>query len=79
MSEAPSGSFTGGLYFDGQAVFGSVLLLSLMLVLSFGRILGLDRFLDRSLRAWKEQRRERERWEILDARQRLEKQYNEED
>lgn len=79
MLEAPSSSFSGGLYFDGPAVFGSLVLFSLMIALSFGRILGVDRFVDKALRQWQAQKRERERWKIMDARQRLEEQYRDDD
>ena len=78
MLEAPSREFTGGLYFDGPAVFGSLVLLSLMIALSFGRVLGLDQYLTKVLKAWREEKRERERWEVIEARKRLERQYEEE-
>ncbi len=77
MLEVPSKHFTGGLYFDGFAVFGSLVLFSLMIALSFGRVLGVDQYVTRTLKTWREERRERERWEVIEARKRLEKQYEE--
>ena len=79
MLEAPSREFAGGLYFDGPAVFGSLVLLSLMIALAFGRVLGLDQYLTKRLKVWREERRERERWDIIEARKRLERSYDDEE
>jgi hypothetical protein len=78
MLEAPSRDFTGGLYFDGPAVFGSLVLFSLMIALAFGRVLGLDQYVTKTMKTWREERRDKERWEVIEARKRLERQYEEE-
>lgn len=78
MLEVPSRHFTGGLYFDGFAVFGSLVLFSLMIALSFGRVLGVDQYVTRTLKTWREEKRERERCEVIEAREKLEKMYEEE-
>ena len=38
-----------GYYLDGSAIFGSLVLLVLLLALTFERILGLDRFVNQAL------------------------------
>jgi hypothetical protein len=43
-------SFSGrGYYLDGTAIFGSVVLLLVLLAVAFERILGLDRFVNQGL------------------------------
>lgn len=78
MLEVPSKPFTGGLYFDGFAVFGSLVLFTLMIALSFGRVLGVDQYMARTLKTWREEKRDRERWEVIEARKKLEKMYEDE-
>ena len=78
MLEAPGRPYTpDGLYIDAPAVFGSLTLLALMLALSFGRVLGFDQWWSRAIKRYKERRRDAERWRVIEARQRLEKQYEE--
>ena len=76
MMEGPSRPYTpDGPHIDAPAAFGSLTLLALMLALSFGRVLGFDQWTSRAINKYKEQRRDRERWQVIEARQRLEKQF----
>ena len=76
MIEGPSRPYApDGPHLDAPAAFGSLTLLALMLALSFGRVLGLDQWMSRAVRKYKEQRREGERWRVIEARQRLEQQF----
>ncbi len=78
MLDAPGRPFTpDGLYFDAPAAFGSLTLLALMLALSFGRVLGFDEWWRKAVKGYKERRRDAERWQVIEARQRLEKQFEE--
>ena len=80
MLDAPGRPYSpSGLYFDGPAVFGSLTLLTLMLVLSFGRVLGFDQWWAKKLKQYKERRRDAERWRIIEARQRLQQQFDDEE
>lgn len=64
-------SLNGGeLYIDGQAIFGSSILLILLLAISFERILGLDKLLNKYIMEWKEKR-------TNEKRQQLSKNFNE--
>jgi len=78
MLEVPSSNFSGGIQIDGPAVFGSLVLFSIMISLSFGRIFGLDQYIAKTLKAWREERLERERWKVIEARKRLERQFDDE-
>lgn len=61
-----------GYYLDGSAIFGSLVLLVILLALTFERILGLDRFVNQAISKWKESRQYERRNEVIKARQALE-------
>jgi hypothetical protein len=79
LQETPARENLGALYFDGGAIFGSVVLLVILLALSFERILGLDRIVIRFLRDWKEQQADERRRSIYEARLDLEKRWTDGD
>lgn len=77
MQEVPNrGSAFEGIYFDGPAVLGSSVLLSVLLFLSLERVLGLDRWLMRVRQSWDESKQDKEKWAVYDARRRLEENFS---
>jgi len=77
MQEVPNrGSAFEGIYFDGPAVLGSSVLLSVLLFLSLERVLGLDQWLTRVRQSWDEKKQDKEKWEVYDARRRLEENFS---
>ena len=77
MQEVPNrGSAFEGIYFDGPAVLGSSVLLSVLLFLSLERVLGLDRWLMRVRQSWDERKQDKEKWAVYDARRRLEENFS---
>lgn len=77
MQEVPNrGSAFEGIYFDGPAVLGSSVLLSVLLFLSLERVLGLDRWLMRVRQNWEERKQDKEKWAVYDARRRLEETFS---
>lgn len=73
MQDVPNrGTAFEGIYVDGPAIFGSTVLLSVLLFLSLERTLGLDQWLTKAKQKWKEQEADKEKWAVYDARQRLE-------
>ncbi|KAL0024024.1 hypothetical protein WJX77_009414 [Trebouxia sp. C0004] len=77
MQEVPNrGSAFEGIYFDGPAVLGSSVLLSVLLFLSLERVLGLNRWLMRVRQSWDERKQDEEKWAVYDARRRLEEIFN---
>ncbi|KAK9817718.1 hypothetical protein WJX72_001187 [[Myrmecia] bisecta] len=81
MQEGPSLAhhFDGSMYFDGGAITGSIILLAILLALTFERILGLDRVIAQYLQKRKESLADKERWEIIAARQKLDEQFGRSD
>ncbi|KAK9833549.1 hypothetical protein WJX81_004729 [Elliptochloris bilobata] len=64
---------------DPLAIAGSCVLLLVLLGIAFERVLGLDQLVAQALRQWREGQRERERRAVMDARVRLEDEYNKPD
>ncbi|KAI8467895.1 MAG: hypothetical protein J3K34DRAFT_428952 [Monoraphidium minutum] len=64
-----------GYAIDGGTAFVNGALLLLLFALAFERIFGLDKVINDALRRWKESRVEARRYEVLDARERLEQQW----
>lgn len=76
MQEVPNrGTAFEGIYFDGPAVIGSSVLLSVLLFLSLERVLGLDQWLARARQRWQETKQDKAKWEVYDARRRLEESF----
>lgn len=76
MQEVPNrGTAFEGIYFDGPAVIGSSVLLSVLLFLSLERVLGLDQWLARARQRWHETKEDKAKWEVYDARRRLEESF----
>ena len=73
MQDVPNrGTAFEGVYLDAPAIFGSTVLLSVLLYLSLERVLGLDQWLTKAKQRWKEKEADKEKWAVYDARQRLE-------
>eukprot|EP00879_Flechtneria_rotunda_P009842 GHRR01010294.1.p1 GENE.GHRR01010294.1~~GHRR01010294.1.p1 ORF type:complete len:166 (+),score=30.90 GHRR01010294.1:181-678(+) len=73
MQRVSPGSLSSrGFYTDGSSIFGSAVLLIVLLFLTLSQILGLDRFMTKALSAWRKKRSYERRVEIMDARQSLE-------
>jgi hypothetical protein len=71
----PSKYQPGDLYFDGQAIFGSLVLFAILFFSGFGRISGFNAFVDHLI----EKRRERKASEVMNARVRLEESWQRDD
>ena len=69
QNAAPSPAFEALI--DGPAVFGSLILLSILLAILLERLLGLDRWLASQIKKRKEAKIDKERRSIMDARQAL--------
>ena len=67
------GTVFEGIYIDGPAIFGSSVLLVVLLLLLFNQVFGLDRLLDRAKAKRKEYEADKEKWAIYNARQQLER------
>lgn len=73
MQDVPHrGTAFEGIYIDAPAIFGSTVLLSVLLYLSLERVLGLDELLPKAKEKWKERQTDKEKWAVYNARQRLE-------
>ena len=73
MQDVPHrGTVFEGIYVDTPAIFGSTVLLSVLLYLSLERVLGLDQWLPKAKQKWKERQADKEKWAVYDARRRLE-------
>ena len=68
-----------GIYLDAPAIFGSTVLLSVLLFLSLERVLGLDQWLAKAKQRWKEQEADKQKWAVYDARRRLEETFSSSD
>lgn len=80
MQRVSPDSFSGkGYYVDGTAIFGSLVLLIILLALTLERILGLDRFINQAIQKWKESRQYQRRNDVIKARQALEDSWDNED
>ena len=77
MQEVPNkGTAFEGIYLDGPAVFGSSVLLSVLLFLSLERVLGLDQWLARARHRWADRKQDKDKWAVYDARRRLEETFS---
>lgn len=73
MQDVPNrGTAFEGIYVDAPAIFGSTVLLSVLLFLSLERVLGLDQWLAKAKQKRKEREADKRKWAVYDARQRLE-------
>ena len=80
MQDVPNrGTAFEGLYIDGSAILGSSVLLSILLFLSLERVLGLDQWLAKAKRRWKEKEEDKDKWAVYNARQRLEETFTSSD
>eukprot|EP00877_Chromochloris_zofingiensis_P013895 jgi/Chrzof1/875/Cz01g32100.t1 len=73
---SPDSFSNRGLYTDASAIFGSLVLLVVLLGIAFERILGLDRLIANALKAWKERQKYETRNKVINARQQLEQQWS---
>ena len=74
MQDVPNkGTVFEGIYIDGPAIFGSSVLLVVLLLLLFNQVFGLDRLIDRAKAKRKEDEADKEKWAIYNARQQLER------
>ena len=72
-------AFSGGVHYDAGAIVGSLLLLTVLLAITFERILGLDRVVANALREWKAGREAERRKKMLEAREAMERQFRDPD
>ena len=80
MQDVPNrGTAFEGLYIDGSAILGSSVLLSILLFLSLERVFGLDQWLAKAKRRWKEKEEDEDKWAVYIARQRLEETFTSSD
>ena len=80
MQDVPNrGTVFEGIYLDAPAIFGSTILLSVLLFLSLERVLGLDQWLAKARQRWKDQKADKEKWAVYDARKRLEETFSSSD
>ena len=74
MQAVPNrGSAFEGIYIDGPAIFGSSVLLAVLLTLMLNQIFGFDRWIAKAKRRWQEQQEDKEKWAVYNARQQLER------
>lgn len=67
-----------GFYMDAPSIVSSAVLLLVLLALTFQRILGLDRFITKAMRDWKDARELERRSEVLRVKQSLEDSWDQE-
>lgn len=65
--------------FDGPVATVSILLFLILTAIAFDRILGLDRLFNEAMLKWKEKRAYERRNETIEARERLEAAFSDED
>lgn len=74
MQDVPNrGTAFEGIYIDGPAIFGSSVLLAVLLVLLFNQVFGLDRLVSKVKQKRQEAKADKEKWAIYNARQQMEK------
>lgn len=64
-----------GVHIDAQAIIGSAVLFAVLFVTGFGRISGFNDWVD----AWVQRKRDSNRREVMDARVRLQEQWDDAD
>lgn len=74
MQEVPNrGTVFEGIYIDGPAIFGSSVLLVVLLLLMFNQVFGLDKLIGAAKAKRAEAKADKEKWSIYNARQQLER------
>lgn len=74
MQDVPNrGTVFQGIYIDGPAIFGSSVLLTVLLVLLFNQVFGLDRLIEKVKQKQEEKKTDKEKWAIYNARQQFER------
>lgn len=74
MQAVPNrGSVFEGIYVDGPAIFGSSVLLAVLLTLMLNQIFSFDRWIAKAKGRWREKQEDKEKWAVYNARQQFEK------
>lgn len=77
FAASASHTFQPGVHVDLPAALGSLLLLAVLLAIAFERVLGLDRLVANALQEWRAKRVAQRRKDVIEARSRLERLYDE--